>query len=62
MKPQTSRCYLCGAPAVRTCGECGKLLCEQESRLGVDAKGKRQYLCLPCDDRQQQDLTWRGRR
>jgi len=62
MKPQPSRCYLCNAPAVRTCGACGKPLCEQQSRLGVDAKGRKQYLCLACDDRQQPDLTWHGRR
>ncbi len=61
MKPQPSRCYLCNAPAVRTCGECGQPLCERQSRLGVDAKGKKQYLCLPCDDRQQQGITWRSK-
>lgn len=61
MKPQPTWCYLCGALAVRRCGECGQPICEQQSRLGVDAKGRKHYLCVPCDDRQQSDLTWHGR-
>ncbi len=63
MKPQPHRCYLCGAPAIRTCGGCGKPICEEQGRLGVDAKGQKQYLCIPCDDRRLRDyMASRSRR
>lgn len=63
MKQRPSQCYLCGALAIWTCGACGKPICEEHGRLGIDARGKRQYLCLPCDDRQQQGrVVWRGKR
>jgi hypothetical protein len=57
MKPQASRCYLCGALAVRKCGACGKPICEEQARLGVDAKGQKQFLCIPCDERRYQQDT-----
>ena len=53
MKPQPSQCYLCGALAIRRCDGCGKPICEEQHRLGVDAKGQKQYLCIPCDDQRQ---------
>lgn len=53
MKPPPSRCYLCGAPAIRTCDGCGKPICEEQQRLGVNVKGKKQYLCIPCDQQRQ---------
>lgn len=63
MKAQPIPCGLCGARAIRTCGECRTPLCEQHARLGVDAKGQRQYLCFACDDRRYQyPPIWRGRR
>ena len=62
MKPQPSRCYLCGALAIRMCGGCGKPVCEEQQRLGVDVKGRKQYLCIPCDkERQQQHTIGRAR-
>jgi hypothetical protein len=57
MKPQASRCYLCGAPAIRTCNGCGQPICQDQHRLGVNAKGQKQWLCLPCDDRRQEDYA-----
>jgi hypothetical protein len=58
MKPQPSRrCYLCNAPAIRMCDRCGRPVCEEQQRLGVDAKGSLQYLCIPCDHERQQQYT-----
>lgn len=60
MKPQPSRCYLCNAPTIRMCGACGKPICEEQSRLGVDARGKKQILCIPCDDQRQRYTVLRA--
>ncbi|HEU5376796.1 MAG TPA: hypothetical protein VFV38_15275 [Ktedonobacteraceae bacterium] len=54
MKAPPNRCYLCGAPAIRTCNGCGRPVCVEQQRLGVDAKGSLQYLCIPCDNERQQ--------
>ena len=57
MKSPPSRCYLCAAPAIRMCDGCDKPICEEQQRLGVDAKGQKQYLCIPCDNQRQQHYT-----
>lgn len=51
MKPSPPRCA-CGAPAIHPCSGCGRSLCEEHARSGVDGKGQMQYLCFACDDRQ----------
>jgi hypothetical protein len=61
MKPPPSQCA-CGARAIRTCGGCGTLICEEHQRIGVDRQGRKQYLCFPCDDERQHDSApWQAK-
>lgn len=61
MKPHPSQCA-CGARAIRACGGCGIPLCEEHQRVGVDRKGRKQYLCFPCDDERQYDAApWQAK-
>lgn len=62
MKQRPNPCYLCGALAIWTCKACGKPICEEHGRLGIDARGNKLYSCFPCDDRRQQGrAVWRDK-